>query len=239
MSISDDLLGNSNNGDGLTGTPEETKGACCVCGLSVLSHTDAMLDACWKGLVGVYGSALKEKEKSCEEWKSKCETLQQQINTLTYRWEMSRVDRDIAESTVKVLREELKKRYQRQSSVAKWCEEAFGKEQANYLPQRGLRLLEEAAEAAQAAGVSVEMAHKQIDYVWGRPPGELEQKIGQVGVTTLALANAAWVSAEDCENKQVERVLSVPIEHFREWNKAKNEDGFYVVSSPTADRITK
>jgi len=46
-------------------------------------------------------------------------------------------------------------------------------EQATSLPQRGLRLLEEAIEAFRAAGGGPEMAHQLVDYVFARAVSEL------------------------------------------------------------------
>ncbi len=116
-------------------------------------------------------------------------------------------------------------RDERQATVAKWCAEAFGQDHASSLPQRGLRLLEEALEAAQAAGVPLAQAHHVVDYVYGRPVGELQQELGGIGVTVLALAAAAGLSAEEAEAREVARVLSKPIEHFRRRNIEKNEAG--------------
>jgi transcriptional regulator with XRE-family HTH domain/NTP pyrophosphatase (non-canonical NTP hydrolase) len=113
----------------------------------------------------------------------------------------------------------------RQARVTKWCAEAFGADHASSIPQRGLRLLEEALEAAQAAGVPQSQAHHVVDYVYGRPVGELQQELGGVGVTLLALAAAAGLSAEETEEREVARVLSKPLEHFRKRNTEKNEAG--------------
>lgn len=113
----------------------------------------------------------------------------------------------------------------RQISVHAWAVQAFGLEEANSITQRGLRLLEEAAEAFQACGGTVEMAHKLIDHVFSRPVGELAQELGGTGVTLLALAQAAGLDAEAEEVREVERVLSKPIEHFRQRNAAKNAAG--------------
>jgi NTP pyrophosphatase (non-canonical NTP hydrolase) len=114
----------------------------------------------------------------------------------------------------------------RQRKVVEWGLAAFGREQVLSVEQRGLRLLEEALEAAQAAGVSAEDAMKLAVYVYGRPVGELRQEIGGVGITLLALANAAGVSADDQEVIELNRVLSKPKEHWAARNQAKNDAGF-------------
>jgi len=77
-------------------------------------------------------------------------------------------------------------RLQRQRLVGDWCVAAFGEQEALSLPQRGIRLLEEAAEAAQATGVDLVMAEQMVRHVWSRPAGALVQELGGVGVTALA-----------------------------------------------------
>ena len=111
----------------------------------------------------------------------------------------------------------------RQSKVLAWVHRAFGKDSVR---QRALRLLEEAAEAYQAAGGDETMAIRLMSYVFGRPVGDLPQEIGGVGVTLLALAATAEISADDEEQRELTRVLSKPVEHFAARNAAKNAAGF-------------
>ncbi len=116
----------------------------------------------------------------------------------------------------------------RQSMVHKWVIQAFGEGHANSIPQRGVRLLEEAIEAYQASGCTAEMAHRLVDHVFSKPPGDLLQEIGGVGTTLLALAGACGESADYLEQRELERVLAKPLEYFAARNKAKNEAGFDV-----------
>jgi len=122
-------------------------------------------------------------------------------------------------------------RDERQARVVSWTREAFGAEQATSLPQRGVRLLEEALEAYQAAGGDAATAHKLVDFVFSRPVGSLHQELGGVRVCVLALAAAAGLSAEAEEKREVERVFAKPIEHFRARNAAKNAAGFLMMSA--------
>lgn len=117
-------------------------------------------------------------------------------------------------------------RDQRQAMVMAWAEMAFGPEEARGLPQRGLRLLEEAIEAFQACGGSPEIAHELVTYMFRRPRGSLGQEVGGVAVTLLALADAAGLSAEAEERREVNRVLSRPVEEFSRRNAARNAAGF-------------
>lgn len=120
----------------------------------------------------------------------------------------------------------------RQTQVARWCAAAFGASHARSLPQRGVRLAEEAIEAAQAAGVDRDMLHRLVDHVYSRPPGELGQEIGGVGITLLALADAAGLDAEAQEGREWLRIESLPLEHFAKRNAAKDAAGFNASQPP-------
>lgn len=123
-------------------------------------------------------------------------------------------------------------RDKRQLRIFEWTKAAFSVEEATSIPQRGLRLLEEAIEAAQACGVDRDTADRMVDYVYGRPAGELYQELGGVGVCVLALSAAAGLSADDEEEREVERVLAKPLEHFAKRNQAKNSAGFLLIKRP-------
>ena len=132
-------------------------------------------------------------------------------------------------------------RDQRQTMIASWVELAFGRAEATSVPQRGLRLLEEAIEAFQACGGEEAIAHRLVAHVFARPPGEIGQELGGVAVTTLALAAAAGLSADEEEAREIHRVLSKPIREFTERNARKNAAGFKIVASggtPPRDRDT-
>ena len=119
-------------------------------------------------------------------------------------------------------------RDQRQEMVASWAAQAFGRDQATSIPQRGLRLLEEAIEAFQACGCDEAMAHKLVAFVFARPPGTVGQELGGVAVTALALAAAAGLSADEEECREIHRVLSKPLREFTERNASKNAAGFKI-----------
>lgn len=120
-------------------------------------------------------------------------------------------------------------RDERQAQILAWAKECFGEAEATNLTQRGLRLLEEATEAYQAVGGDAEMAHKLVDYVFGRPVGEVKQELGGVAITTLCLAAAAGLSADEAEREEVERVLSKPRVFYAARNALKNAAGLKAV----------
>lgn len=124
-------------------------------------------------------------------------------------------------------------RERRQATVANWCVDAFGSGSASSVTQRGLRMLEEAIEAYQAAGCDRAMAHKLVDYVFDRPVGELFQELGGLSVTLLALAEAAGMNVDLAERVEIARVLAKPPEYFAQRNAAKNVLGFNTVNGDT------
>lgn len=111
----------------------------------------------------------------------------------------------------------------RQRRVIEWVHAAFG---VDSVKQRAIRFLEEAVELYQACGADRIMAHGLINYVFDRKPGELGQEIGGCGVTLLALAATAGLSADGEEQRELERVLLKPLEHFTVRNIKKSEAGF-------------
>lgn len=119
-----------------------------------------------------------------------------------------------------------RRRDARQARVFEWANAAFTEVQATSLPQRSLRLLEEAIELYQACGGDMLQAGHLLHYVFGRPPGQVGQELGGVGVCVLALAAAAGLSADAEERREAERVLSKPPAHWAARNKAKNDAGF-------------
>lgn len=131
--------------------------------------------------------------------------------------------------------EHLGVRDERQKKIGAWCKEAFGDAAATSLPNRGIRMVEEALELAQAVGCDKEMIHKLVDYVFARPVGEIGQELGGLGTTTLALAHAAGLSADAEEAKEVERVLAKPLDYFRARNAKKDEAGFNAVGAARSD----
>jgi len=91
-----------------------------------------------------------------------------------------------------------------QSRVQPWLMACFGAMIAGDREERNHRFLEEALELVQACGCTASEAHQLVDYVYGRPVGELHQEVGGVMVTlaALCLANdadmhaAGWVELE-------------------------------------------
>lgn len=120
----------------------------------------------------------------------------------------------------------------RQKLVGAWCAAAFGIQHASSVKQRAVRLLEEAIELYQAAEGDPAMAYLMLDFVFGRPAGTVAQELGGVGLTVLALAEAAGLSADAEEERELLRVKSKPLAHFHARNAAKNAAGFDALACP-------
>jgi hypothetical protein len=91
-----------------------------------------------------------------------------------------------------------------QAKVQPWLLACFGEMIPGDREERNHRFLEEALELVQSCGCTASEAHQLVDYVFGRPVGELHQEVGGVMVTlaALCLANdadmhaAGWVELD-------------------------------------------
>lgn len=77
-----------------------------------------------------------------------------------------------------------------------WIHECFGDAFASSRTERALRFLEEALELAQSSGIGRDYAGRLLDYVFGRPAGEVRQEVGGVMVCLAALCSQAGVDME-------------------------------------------
>lgn len=126
----------------------------------------------------------------------------------------------------------LESRDQRQVTVFSMIKARFGPDHANSVPQRALRFIEEGIEACQAAGVDRDQLLKLVGFVYDRPVGELNKEIGAAGLTLLGLAAAAGLSADDEEDREVNRVLAMDPKEHAARNRLKNEAGFDASAYP-------
>lgn len=123
------------------------------------------------------------------------------------------------------------KRDDLQEVVLRWVQRTFGAELL--APQeRVARLLEEVVELAQAEDLPEERALALVRHVYSKPPGSPLQEVGGVGVTLLAYCGSKGISADTAERMELDRVLSLPAEHFRRRQAAKANAG--VAAEPTA-----
>lgn len=107
-----------------------------------------------------------------------------------------------------------------QSRVAPWMQACFGPEISADRMERNHRLLEEALELVQANGCTRGEAHQLVDYVFGRPPGEVSQEVGGVMVTLAALCLASGEDMHVAGETELARVWT-KIEKIRAKQAAK------------------
>ncbi len=93
-----------------------------------------------------------------------------------------------------------------QARVAAWILETFGPDFLRNGHERSLRAVEEVVELAQAAGVTAEIVHKIVDYVFSRPAGTVEQEIAGSMVTIYGAATALGVNAQKEFEKELARI---------------------------------
>jgi hypothetical protein len=92
-----------------------------------------------------------------------------------------------------------------QYGVDSWMRATFTDEVRLDYPERNYRFLEEALELAQSGNCTREDALRLVDYVYGRPVGDLRQEVGGVMVTLAALCTAHGVDMQECGNVELAR----------------------------------
>lgn len=113
-----------------------------------------------------------------------------------------------------------------QARVKPWLDACFGPEIAGDKTERNHRFLEEALELVQSGGCTASEAHQLVDYVYGRPVGEMGQEVGGVMNTLAALCLAygrdmhedgetelarVWTMAEKIRAKQAAKPKHSPL----------------------------
>ncbi len=116
-------------------------------------------------------------------------------------------------------------RERRQQVVFGWVERVFGAGIARNVAERATRVLEEAVEVVQAAGVDRHTVLAVVQRCYGRDVGVIEDEIANLSVTLLALCATLKVSAEELERNEIERILAIPDSHMRDRQSRKHADG--------------
>ena len=96
--------------------------------------------------------------------------------------------------------------HEAQLRVTQWGYDTFGPEIVLNKDERFLRFLEEAIELAQAGDMDREQAHRLVDYVYDRPPGETIKEAGGVMVTLLLLAHQDGFIAQFALDAEIARI---------------------------------
>ena len=100
----------------------------------------------------------------------------------------------------------------RQFVIWRWALRVLGETAVRNLPERGLRVAEEAIELGQAMGVDAADLHRLVDYVYSRPVGTPGQEIAGTMVTLYAAAAAVGVNADAAYEAEVARIHTPEIE---------------------------
>lgn len=93
-----------------------------------------------------------------------------------------------------------------QFRVTAWVRKVFTEKEATDVPERALRLAEEALELAQACEVDAATLHRLVDYVFSRPVGAPGSEIAGTMVTVYALATALGVDAQTVLEAELLRI---------------------------------
>lgn len=105
-----------------------------------------------------------------------------------------------------------------------WAFDTFGEDYYFNIPERGARLLEEAAEVAQKAGVSSVMVHKIVERAYSRKHGNMDQELGGVIMAWAVMVYALKLCAETVMSTAMKDCLSRRDE-IRLKQRAKIADG--------------
>lgn len=129
-------------------------------------------------------------------------------------------------------------RNQRQLDTTNWAFACFPEQEVTSLAMRSYRSLEEQFELAQFCKVPLYKIITLAHHVYSKPVGDGKQELGGCGIALLVLASIMGVSAEECEETEFNRVLSLSREHFKQRNKAKTDAGLWVNAElETQDKI--
>lgn len=109
--------------------------------------------------------------------------------------------------------------------VAEWVYDRFGETCLMDKKERNLRVLEEAIELCQTAGITPEEVDIVSKHVFSRPVGEAHQELAGVFVSLLASFWAHGLDPQMVLHEEIERVLSVPKEVILAKQQYKNRQG--------------
>ena len=107
-----------------------------------------------------------------------------------------------------------------QGRVIGWLEQCFGVDIAKDKTERSYRFIEEALELVQATGTTKEEVLQLVDYVYGRPVGEVFQEVGGVMTTLPSLCHAWDIQMANAAETELARCWE-RIDKIREKQKSK------------------
>lgn len=118
------------------------------------------------------------------------------------------------------VKEEMKPVASFQDRVQPWMMACFGEEISADRLERNDRFIEEAVELLQASDYPLERAHALVDYVYGRPQGDINQEVGGVMITLAAHCLAHGVDMHEAGETELARIWT-KVEQIRAKQAAK------------------
>lgn len=106
-----------------------------------------------------------------------------------------------------------------------WACRVFGAAIAARRTERAARLVEEAIEAAHAAGLVKQVVDQITTRVYSRPKGDLEQELAQVGICWLTMCENAGIDSYTAVKREYIRLNSIPDEDHRARHARKIDQG--------------
>lgn len=107
-----------------------------------------------------------------------------------------------------------------QQRVQPWMMQCFGADISADTVERNHRFLEESLELVQSLGCTQSEAHQLVDYVYGRPQGDVNQEVGGVMVTLAALCLASGLDMHAAGEAELARIWTM-VEKIRAKQAAK------------------
>lgn len=98
--------------------------------------------------------------------------------------------------------------------------------------ERAMRLFEEAAELAQAEGIGIEHARKQLEHVYRRAPGEPAQEAGGVAICLLGWCWSRGRRFVQIAEAELDRIYAKPLSQIRGSLARKADDDLVTYNEP-------
>jgi NTP pyrophosphatase (non-canonical NTP hydrolase) len=122
-----------------------------------------------------------------------------------------------------------------QARVQPWMLACFNEEIAADRLERGDRFIEEALELVQSGGYDKERAHALVEYVYGRPQGDVNQEVGGVMVTLAAYCLAFGVDMHVEAERELARINEPEIiEKIRAKQASKPNGSALPIATPAS-----
>ena len=106
-----------------------------------------------------------------------------------------------------------------------WLRACFPEPVVLNRPERGARVIEEAAELAQVLGTSRELAHRLVDRAFDNPVGDAGREVGGMAVVLASAAEVLALDVTECHHRELERLIG-SIDATRERHAKKIKQGY-------------